>query len=189
MNENAPQPGVLRDSAVIVAAIGLVAVLIPIAWNGCTEQSRQEREFQSEMILSGLESRDRGEIVRYFEMIRDLGLLEDPELAERVAALAADSLRIPVLSGAPPVAVDDTVQTRPGQAVTVAVLRNDIGSGLTLESYTISTVNGSTVVKTTNEELRYTPAPGFVGTETLSYVAEGTGGAESNSATVNVTVR
>ena len=87
----------------------------------------------------------------------------------------------------PPVALDDAVSTPSGTAVTIAVLSNDEDlngdtlslSGLGLASNGTLTSNAGVVT--------YTPAPGFIGTDSFVYtVSDGNGGFDS--ATVTVTV-
>lgn len=90
---------------------------------------------------------------------------------------------------AAPVANDDSAETTSGQFINIDVLDNDEGSSVTLESYQTTTNLGGAISKTVQEELRYTPADGFTGVDTFTYVNEDSSGNESNSATVTVTVR
>ena len=87
-----------------------------------------------------------------------------------------------------PVAVDDAAATRAGDPVTVAVLTNDRdpdGDALAVASAS-APQNGRAVVE--GGAVRYTPDPGFVGTDAFAYtVSDGNGGAAA--ATVTVTVR
>ena len=86
----------------------------------------------------------------------------------------------------PPVAVDDTaVATEDGSAVIIDVLANDRdpeGMGLTLAA-TTQPANGSAAVE--NNEVKYTPTPGYYGSDTFTYtVSDG-----ENSSVANVFVR
>ena len=86
----------------------------------------------------------------------------------------------------PPVlAANDTASTPAGTAVTIDVLANDApASGLTVASVTQG-ANGAVVNNGNN--VTYTPAAGFTGTDTFTYVATTTPGCVS-TATVTVTV-
>ncbi len=89
----------------------------------------------------------------------------------------------------PPVAIDDSANTSMETPVTTSVLANDSdadGDPLTLTLLTPTTVNGGTVTCTATA-CTYTPAAGFVGLDTYSYMIEdGAGG--SAIATVTVIV-
>jgi hypothetical protein len=86
----------------------------------------------------------------------------------------------------PPTAVDDAATTVAGTPVEVPVLANDLAQGggalnissLGAPAHGTAVVDGSTV--------RYTPAAGFVGTDTFTYAATTAYG--SSTATVTVTV-
>ena len=71
--------------------------LLTLALDSCAESDRQRSEFQSQLILKGLESNSREEIVRYFDLIRELDLVDDPELEERIASLSEEPSRIPLI--------------------------------------------------------------------------------------------
>ena len=88
-----------------------------------------------------------------------------------------------------PVANNDSAQTGPGQAVTINVLANDTGGGLTIESFRERSSGGGTVSKTDNERLTYRPRGGFLGTDSFTYVAQSASGETSKNATVTVTVQ
>lgn len=87
----------------------------------------------------------------------------------------------------PPVAADDAAVTSQDTAITVGILANDTdadGDPLSVASVTQPS-NGSAT--TTGADLTYTPAPGFIGTDSLSYVVtDGRGG--SDEAEVQITV-
>ncbi len=94
-----------------------------------------------------------------------------------------------------PVAVDDSITTDEGIAVSIDVLDNDTDvDGDTLEIVGFSQgSNGSVLLETfgdtdpANDVLVYTPASGFDGTDTFTYsVSDGNGG--TDTATVEVTV-
>lgn len=87
-----------------------------------------------------------------------------------------------------PSAQDDRVMTQPGQPVTVAVLANDRDGNddpLTLSGVGMP-ANGTVVVDGA-QRLTYTPAAGFVGTDSLTYtVADGRGGAATGRLVIDV---
>ena len=84
-----------------------------------------------------------------------------------------------------PVAVNDSNSTKVDTPVSGSVLANDLGSSLSILSFTQPS-NG-TVVMNTDGTYTYTPKPGFVGTDTFSYaIVDGTG--TTATATVTITV-
>jgi len=87
-----------------------------------------------------------------------------------------------------PVATDDEVETPAGTATAVDVLANDSdpdGDPLTVANHT-RPANG-TLADLGGDGFRYTPNPGFVGTDGFSYtIGDGTG--RSDTATVSVDV-
>ena len=89
--------------------------------------------------------------------------------------------------GSPPIARDDIATTEQDGSVIIPVLANDIdpdGDPLTLSS--ASATSGAVTINP-DGTLAYTPAPGFVGTDTITYrVSDGVGGLAT--ATVTVTV-
>ncbi len=90
-------------------------------------------------------------------------------------------------TNAPPVAVDDTASTEEETAVTIPVLANDSdpeGQVLTLIAVS-SPANGTAVIS--EPSVVYTPAAGFVGTDSFTYTLRDPGSLE-DTATVVVTV-
>lgn len=97
----------------------------------------------------------------------------------------------------PLVANDDTARTKQSTSVRIDVLANDSsGSGQRLlDSFDASTANGTvqrddrgTASDTSDDQLVYTPAGGFTGTEQFGYtVADGSGNTASAQVTVEVT--
>ncbi|MFG1681596.1 Ig-like domain-containing protein [Nonomuraea sp. NPDC049269] len=83
---------------------------------------------------------------------------------------------------APTMATDDTATTQ-GKAVSVPVLANDTATAPTISNVT-KPGNGTATVSGTN--VLYTPAPGFVGTDTFTYTI--TTACGTSTATVTVTV-
>ena len=87
----------------------------------------------------------------------------------------------------PPVAVNDTATTTAGTPVTINVLVNDSdpdNDPLTVTNVTQGT-NGTVVI--VGGQPKYTPNPGFTGTDTFTYtISDGRGG--TATATVTVTV-
>jgi hypothetical protein len=89
-----------------------------------------------------------------------------------------------------PLAVDDSASTDPDTPVDVAVLTNDIeplGGPLSIHSFAATTSEGGTVTQAP-AGLLYTPAPGFVGTDTFVYSVRNGVGVESRPAIVTVAV-
>jgi hypothetical protein len=90
---------------------------------------------------------------------------------------------------AAPVAIDDTATTDAGVPVSVPVAAND--SDPDGDPLTVTAVgpagNGAAAIEASGTSVRYTPAPGFAGTDAFGYtVSDGHGG--TASATVTVTV-
>jgi|GEM_PF-659870 len=114
----------------------------------------------------------------------------------RDAAGLTDVATVTITLDAPPVAVDDSATTSSGTAVTVDVLAND--SDLDSDPLTVTAVTvtpqggrsvGSAVVVTGDDgdEVRFTPATGFVGDATVQYtVSDGHGGTTTGTLTVTV---
>ncbi|MEM8912271.1 MAG: Ig-like domain-containing protein [Planctomycetota bacterium] len=88
-----------------------------------------------------------------------------------------------------PVAVDDTFRVPAGAGnVPLNVLENDIGSqsgGITIASATNGSNGGTITPDANNQSLRYTPAPGFRGSEQFLYTVTDAGG---NTDTAQVTI-
>ncbi len=89
----------------------------------------------------------------------------------------------------PPVAVDDSNTTPENTPVTIDVLNNDSdidGDTLAVDSVTQGT-SGS--VTNNGNDVTYTPAPGFSGTDSFTYtISDGNGGTDMATVTVTVTV-
>jgi beta-lactam-binding protein with PASTA domain len=113
-------------------------------------------------------------------------LIVNDGFANSLPDTAVVSVPLPV--NRPPVAVDDAVSTPAGAAIDIAVLANDTdpdaGSSLSIASFTQPATGG--VVTAIAGALRFTPAAGFSGVTTFSYVV--TDGSLTASATVTVTV-
>ena len=87
---------------------------------------------------------------------------------------------------APPTAQDDAVSTGAGQAVTINVLENDTGDGLTVTGVT-DPPGGAASIAGGGQTVTYTPDPGFSGEDTFAYTVTDANGATAQ-ATVRVTV-
>ncbi|WP_413166582.1 Ig-like domain-containing protein [Capilliphycus salinus ALCB114379] len=90
-----------------------------------------------------------------------------------------------------PAAIDDERRTDPNTSVTVNVLTNDTdpdGDPLNIESFDEITANRGTVaLSEDNQGLVYTPAQGFVGTDSFTYtINDGQGGTDIAIVTINV---
>ncbi|HVM64631.1 MAG TPA: Ig-like domain-containing protein, partial [Acidimicrobiales bacterium] len=85
-----------------------------------------------------------------------------------------------------PTAVDDSATTPPATPVTIDVVANDHGSGLTLTTVT-QPPKGQGTVKIVGGKAVYTPPAGFSGTTTFTYTVTDSSG-QTATATVTVTV-
>ena len=95
------------------------------------------------------------------------------------------SAQVTITVEPPPLTANDDQATTPAATpVTLAVLANDQGEGLTLVSVT-APAHGSAVIE--NQQIRYTPAPGFAGNDSFHYSISDRYG-QSTSARVQVTV-
>ncbi|MDQ3070214.1 MAG: Ig-like domain-containing protein, partial [Acidobacteriota bacterium] len=111
-------------------------------------------------------------------------------IADSYGGSATATVTITIVNS-PPVAVDDAATTRPGQAVTIAVLTQGTPDS-DPDSDTL-TVTGSTTpsngtrVQNVNNTFTYTPALTFTGTDSFTYtISDGFGG--TSTATVRITV-
>ena len=90
-----------------------------------------------------------------------------------------------------PTAVDDTVSILQDQAITISnLLDNDTdpdGDNLTIISTDNTTINQGVIVNNNNNSLTYTPASGFIGTDSFNYsISDNNGGTDSATVTVNI---
>ncbi|OGX88006.1 hypothetical protein BEN48_10600 [Hymenobacter glacialis] len=110
---------------------------------------------------------------------------------------------ITLIIGASPIAVDDFASTLPGVAVTFSATDNDLPNGgpniqantLDLDpntpgiQTTVTTAQGTfTTANSSSGSVTFTPAPGFTGVATLTYVVQNNAGALTNQANLVVTV-
>ncbi|MBI1915606.1 MAG: tandem-95 repeat protein [Planctomycetes bacterium] len=88
----------------------------------------------------------------------------------------------------PPLAVDDAATTTRDQAVTIPVLSNDFDqNGDPLTVTLMSQASHGITIANPNGTITYTPAPGFTGSDSFTYmISDGQGG--TATATVNVNV-
>ena len=89
-----------------------------------------------------------------------------------------------VAPAVPVVANDDQAQTQRNTSVDIDVLANDSGTGIEITS--VGTPDNGTAAASA-QGITYTPAAGFVGTDTFTYTITGDNG-ETDSATVTVSV-
>jgi uncharacterized repeat protein (TIGR01451 family)/fimbrial isopeptide formation D2 family protein len=99
----------------------------------------------------------------------------------------------PATGSAIPAAQNDFGTTTPVTPVTLSVLTNDqasAGKTLVANSIALSGANAAqgTWVANPGGTVTFTPANGFVGTATVNYTVQDTGGGTSNTATITVTV-
>jgi hypothetical protein len=94
----------------------------------------------------------------------------------------------PIATSGPatPHLTDDSATTTVNTAVTIDVLSNDIGDGLSLDS--VGAPAHGAAVANFDGSITYTPDTDFVGTDTFTYAAKFTGQSETADATVTVTV-
>lgn len=86
-------------------------------------------------------------------------------------------------------AVDDVAVVAEDSQITINVLENDTDNDkttLAIDAYTQG-ANGSVFLITADKTLRYTPRPGFFGTDTFTYTIKNSAG-ETKTATVTVTI-
>lgn len=86
-------------------------------------------------------------------------------------------------------AVDDSVSTRKGVAIDVAVLDNDTPTGVRVDAVVTQPANGQATVKTGNTLITYTPKAGFTGNDSFTYRAKLASNNTTDTATVRVNVR
>ncbi len=102
---------------------------------------------------------------------------------------APPDLTVELQTNTPPVATADTATTTAGTPVTIAVLANDTDPNndtLSLGTFDTLSGNGGTIALSNGNQLLYTPAAGFTGTDTLNYtVSDGT---DTAAGAVTVTV-
>lgn len=72
-------------------------------------------------------------------------------------------------NGAYPTGIEDVVSTPKNTAITINVLANDLGTGLTLSSVNAYSLQGGNVV-ISNGQIRYTPKNNFTGVDKFWYV-------------------
>ena len=90
-------------------------------------------------------------------------------------------------NGAFPVGIEDVVSTPRNTAITINVLANDTGSGLSLTSTNPYSVKGGTVV-ISGSQIRYTPKNNFTGVDNFWYVfKDSQGRGNFGKATITVT--
>ncbi|MFS0701592.1 beta strand repeat-containing protein [Cellulomonas sp. 179-A 4D5 NHS] len=90
------------------------------------------------------------------------------------------------VANAAPVAVDDVAPAATGTVVDIDVLANDTDANGTALTITAVTPPAHGVVELVDGRVRYTPAPGYAGTDTFTYTAGD--GSLTDTATVTVTV-
>jgi alpha-tubulin suppressor-like RCC1 family protein len=110
---------------------------------------------------------------------------KDPLGAESTPAIV--SVTVTNVNDAP-VAGDDVASTNEDTAVTIDVVGND--TDIDGPSLAVASVGGpahGTAVATTPTEVKYTPAPGFCGSDGFSYVVSDGGATDTATVTVSVT--
>ncbi|RMG38185.1 MAG: DNRLRE domain-containing protein, partial [Planctomycetota bacterium] len=100
---------------------------------------------------------------------------------------AAEHFETRVLLSAAPTAIDDFAQTTAGTPVSISVLANDSDpDGDVLEVISVDGVDNGSVSDSANV-LTFTPAAGFIGTETFTYtITDFNGGTDTASVSVTV---
>ena len=91
----------------------------------------------------------------------------------------------------PPVAVNDIAVTWVGLTIDIDVLDNDTDEDGTINPGTLTIVyggsNGTSLV--VGGKIRYTPNPGYTGSDIITYNVKDNWAEQSNNATVNITVK
>lgn len=105
-------------------------------------------------------------------------------------ATATVTVNVTFLSNVP-IALDDTFDVAQGSSnIALNVLDNDVTSrlgGITIISVTPGTQGGQTSLAGGNQSVRYTPRPGFNGTEEFIYsISDAAGNVSSAKATINL---
>lgn len=103
---------------------------------------------------------------------------------------ATATVRVAVFT--PPFAATDTKRVKKDTATTIAVLSNDVGTGLEVKSVqgmseTVAGTPDGTAVLNTNGSVTFTPKPGFTGLATFTYAIQDDFG-QTKQGTVNITV-
>ncbi|WP_232381150.1 Ig-like domain-containing protein [Paenibacillus tianjinensis] len=117
--------------------------------------------------------------------------VKDTEGAEsNPATVSVTVTAAPILNTAPSAAADTlTVAENGSGSVTVTANDTDAENGLVLSSVTLKTpASHGTVTVGANGQVTYTPNEGYSGSDSFTYTVKDTDGAESNPATVSVTV-
>jgi hypothetical protein len=98
-----------------------------------------------------------------------------------------------IIINAPPVAANDTVGTNLNTAVLINVLANDSDPDGTVDPTTVTIVStashGTTSVNAITGAVTYTPALNYTGPDNFAYKVKDNLGADSNVATVTITVK
>ncbi|QIK63277.1 tandem-95 repeat protein [Leucobacter viscericola] len=103
-------------------------------------------------------------------------------VTDPVGQTSTATVTITVVAG--PVAVDDSALTPEDTAVTVDLLANDVGEGLTLTA--VGTSADGTIVNNGDGTITFTPNAGFTGATEFTYTVTDS---FSNTSTGNVTIR
>jgi len=103
-------------------------------------------------------------------------------------ATAHVSVTVTTAANRAPTAMDDSATTNQNTAVTISVLANDSDpDGDTLTVTSVSAPAHGTAVKNSNGTITYSPASGFLGTDSFTYtISDGRGGTASATVTVFV---
>lgn len=78
---------------IIVAILAFVGTLVGSTIDGHNQRQVEQDRFEANLVLRAFESDDRQEILKYLQLITDLGLVKDEHLVERLASV--DSSRVP----------------------------------------------------------------------------------------------
>ena len=116
------------------------------------------------------------------------GLVDIASAYDRLLASGSCNGTDPACTGNPPIAMDDSASTDNLTTITIDVLANDSdadGDILSVASIDTGATSGDLINNGT--DIRYTPAVGFVGTDSFTYMATD-GSSASNVATVTITV-
>lgn len=105
-------------------------------------------------------------------------------IADSFGGTATATVRVTIVN-TPPVAVDDSATTRPGQAVSITVLGNDTDADSDTLAVTANTSPANGTVTRTGNVFTYAPNAGYVGTDSFEYtISDGFGGTDTAVVTI-----
>lgn len=123
-----------------------------------------------------------GTVTATYRVSDDLGL---------VSNVATVSITVSDPPNTPPVAKNDSAETDYDTAITIDVLSNDTDAEDNIDSSTLTITQqpaSGSANKTSNNQIRYVPESGFIGTVNIRYRVSDVRGEQSNIATLTIDV-